>query len=112
MKDATRLGLKILIAGALLGALADGLLRATPWGVNLTIWAAAFAALILVLGPFRKGLLAGGGYWLLAPAVFFSAAFVWRDSIQLALLDLLALVVTLSLLMLRAQGARIRVAGF
>jgi hypothetical protein len=112
MSDTTRLGLKILIAGAVLGALADALLRATPWGVNLPIWAAAFTAAVLALAPFRRQVLAGGGYWLLAPAAFFSVAFAWRDSIELLLLNLFALVVTLSLLILRAQGARIRVAGF
>ena len=56
MTDTTRLGLKILIAGAALGALADALLRATPWGINLPIWAAAFAAAVLALAPFRREL--------------------------------------------------------
>jgi len=102
MKDTTRLGLKILVAGALLGVLADALLRATPWGINLPIWSAAFTAVILALTPFRREMLAGGGYWLLLPTAFFSVSFAWRDSIQLALLDLFALIVTLSLLILRA----------
>ncbi len=75
------------------------------------MWATVFAAVILVLSPFRRKALAGGGYWLLAPAVFFSFGLVWRDSLILKLLNLFALAITLSLLMLRAQGRKLRQGG-
>jgi len=111
MNEHTKLGLKILAGAALLGALGDGLLRVMPWGLNITVWAAALAAMVLALGPSRKEALEGGGYWLLVPAAFFSACFAWHDSPLLKILNIFALIITLSLLMLRAQGKELRHAG-
>jgi len=111
MNEHTKLGLKILAGAALLGALGDGLLRVMPWGLNITVWAAALAATVLALGPSRKEALEGGGYWLLVPAAFFSACFAWHDSPLLKILNIFALIITLSLLMLRAQGKELRHAG-
>lgn len=111
MNGQTKLGLKIMTGAALLGVLGDALLRVIPWGINIPLWAAALAVTVLALAPFRREALAGGGHWLLVPAVFFSACFAWRDSPLLKMLDIFALIITLSLLMLRAQGRKLRYAG-
>ncbi|MHB8652622.1 MAG: DUF4153 domain-containing protein [Terriglobia bacterium] len=111
MNEHTRLGLKILTGAALLGVLGDALLRVIPWGINIPLWAAALAVTVLALAPFRREALAGGGYWLLVPAAFFSACVAWRDSPLLKMLDIFALIIALSLLMLRAQGKKLRHAG-
>ena len=111
MNEHTKLGLKILTAAALVGVLADALLRVIPWGLNLPLWALALAITVLALAPHRREALAGGGYWLLVPATFFSVCFAWRDSPMLKMLNIFALIIALSLLMLRAQGKKLRTAG-
>ena len=37
----TKLGIEILSAGLVLGIIGDGLLRAMPWGLNVTLCAVA-----------------------------------------------------------------------
>ncbi|MDX6694194.1 MAG: hypothetical protein QOF02_1797 [Blastocatellia bacterium] len=113
MNGKTKLGLKVLEAGLLLGVLGDALLRATPWGLNLTLWsgALAFAMLALLLLHGRNVALASDGRWLLLPLAFFSVAFAWRDSLTLKTLDALALLAVFSLIALRARGGWIRLAG-
>jgi Domain of unknown function (DUF4153) len=112
MSESTKLVLKILTGALLLGVLGDELLRAFPWGLNVAIWAAACALIVLALSPYRREVLAGGGYWLLVPAAVFSFGLVWRDSLVLKWLNLFALGIIISLLILRAQGRKVREAGF
>jgi hypothetical protein len=111
MSESTQQVLKIFAGALLLGILGDELLRGLPWGLNAAIWTAAFALIVLALSPFRRGILAGGGYWLFLPTAFFSFGLVWRDSLVLKLLDLFALGIILSLHILRAQGRKVREAG-
>ena len=112
MKERTKLGLRVLEAALLMGLLGDALLRATPWGVNLLLWVAALmAAAVALLARWRRGVLIGEGRWLLLPVIFFAAGFAWRDSLTLRSLDALALIVSLSLIALRARAGRIHLAG-
>ena len=99
-------------AALLLGVLGDALLRAMPWGLNLSLWSGALAlALLVLLLRGRNLALAADGRWLLLPLAFFSAAFAWRDSLTLKTLDALALLAVFSLLALRARSGWIRLAG-
>lgn len=50
----TRLGLTLLAAAAALGILGDALLRETPLGLNALLWAAAFAAALLVVARVNR----------------------------------------------------------
>jgi len=111
MSERTRLGVRILVAGLMLGALGDALLREFPWGLNFFLWAAALAAMVYELSSWRPETLAGSGRWLLLPLFLFAAAFLWRDSVTLKLLNILALLVAFSLILFRAQGGRVKVAG-
>jgi hypothetical protein len=113
MSNRTKLGLNILEAALLLGVLGDALLRETPWGLNVLLWTGALVAAMSALRARRVGgasWRADGG-WLLLPLVFFAAAFAWRDSATLKLLDGLALFVSFALLAWRARGRKIRLAG-
>ena len=111
MDRRTRTGLNILEAALLLGMLGDALLRATPWGLNVLLWAGALlAALCALQSRRRKDALAGEGRWLLGAALLAAAAFAWRDSPTLKLLDALALCVALSLVAWRARGRSVRLA--
>ena len=109
MNDKTKLGVRILAAALLLGVLGDLLLRVVPWGINATLWIAGLVVVVFLAA--RHTALAGAGRWLLLPLLLFSIAFVWRDSPALKMLNVLALLVALSLAVLRAQGCRILRAG-
>lgn len=113
MSNRTKLGLNILEAALLLGVLGDALLRQTPWGVNVFLWTGALACAMYALHARwgRAELRAMEGAWLALPIVFFSAAFAWRDSATLKLLDGLALFAALALLARRARGQSIRLAS-
>src|SRR4051812_8080208 len=113
MTEKTKRGLKVLEAALLLGVLGDGLLRATPFGLNVLLWAGALViALMVLLGRRRRrAALAGGGHWLLIFALLSAAAFAWRDSPTLNVLAGFALLVTLALMAWRARSGRIWLAG-
>lgn len=112
MTEKTRRGLKVLEAALLLGVLGDGLLRATPFGLNLLLWAGALVlALVSLLGHKRRQALAGGGHWLLISALLFAAAFAWRDSPTLNVLAGLGLLTSLALMAWRARAGRVWLAG-
>ena len=112
MKERTKLGLRVLEAALLMGLLGDALLRATPWGINVFLWAGALAAAVLaLLVRWRRDVLSGEGRWLFLPVVLFAAFFAWRDSWTLRFLDALAVMVALSLVALRSRVGRIDLAG-
>lgn len=112
MNEKTKRGLAVLEAALLLGSLGDALLRATPWGLNVSLWTGALAvALLMLLARGRLHALAGEGGWLALPLLFFSASFAWRDSLTLQILDGAALLIIFSLIALRARGGRIKLAG-
>ena len=99
-------------AAVLLGVLGDALLRATPWGINVLLWTGALAAALLALVPrAERASLTGASRPLLVAALCFAAAFAWRDSLTLKLLDAGALIIALSLLAWRARGGRVRLGG-
>jgi len=108
VNDRARLEISVLIAALTLGVLADALLRSFPWGLNFALWAALLAGTIIFLGRERREVFAESGWWLMLPIVLSPLAFLWHDSSPLAALNLLALVTGLSLLVLRAQGCRLR----
>ena len=111
MNARTKLGLGVLVAGLAMGVLGDALLREGPWGLNLFVWIAALVLVVLALAGWGGVRLAGGGRWLLIPAILFAAAFVWRDSIMLKFLSFFALATALALAAFRAREGRLRVAG-
>jgi len=110
MSDKIKLGVRVLVAALILGVLGDALLRTGPWGINAFLWVTTLAATIVAV-TWRQDALAGNGRWLLLPVIFFAVAFAWRDSPALKMLNVLALLVSLSLIILRAQGGRILRAG-
>jgi hypothetical protein len=112
MNEKRKQGLRVFEAALLLGVLGDGLLRATPWGLNVLLWAGALAsASVFFLARRRRSALAGSGHWLLLLAMLFAAAFAWRDSLTLNLLAGLGLLIALALLAWRARAGRIWLAG-
>ncbi|MDQ6786133.1 MAG: DUF4173 domain-containing protein [Acidobacteriota bacterium] len=112
MKERTKTGLEILQAAVLLGVLGDVLLRATPWGLNVLLFFSAFVAVMVMLvlrlrsDFWNKQIIALHG-----ALIFFAAMFVWRDAIQLKLLDTLTILTILAVLTLPTLKIKIPFAG-
>lgn len=112
MNAKTKQGLKVLEAALLLGILGDGLLRATPWGLNVLLWTSGVViALVVSMARWRRRALLEGGHWLLLPVILSAAAFAWRDSLTLNFLAGMTLLISLALMAWRARSGRIRLAG-
>ena len=96
-RDAQPLARRLLLDAIVLGGLADALLR-KGLGLGFFIWLLAVAVTFtLFLLRRRDGLTREQGAWLGA-ALFFGAAFVWRDSEALLFYDFLAVFVAAALL--------------
>ncbi|MGI8786849.1 MAG: DUF4153 domain-containing protein [Pyrinomonadaceae bacterium] len=112
MNERTKTGLEILEAAVLLGVLGDVLLRETPWGLNVFLWIGALVAAMLMLTIRRRSeFLNKQTVALHVALVFFAAMFVWRDSMELKLLNSLAIFTILSLLAFPALKIKTQIAG-
>jgi hypothetical protein len=112
MKDRTRRGLDIVQAALILGVTGDALLRATPWGLNLLLWVlVALAAGLALVARWRRVALKGDSRLIALPLVFFASCFVWRDSPTLMLIDGIAILLALSLAVLRTRAMSLRLAS-
>jgi Domain of unknown function (DUF4153) len=89
---------RALLAAALLGILADPMLRNGPWGLGLLIWMAAFAAIVVALVRLSGHRLGRESTGWLATAVIFSAGLSWHDADTLQAFDVLAMLTALVLL--------------
>jgi uncharacterized protein DUF4153 len=100
----TKLGLEIAGMGAVAGIAGDALLRAMPWGLNVTIATVALVGAGVWLVR-RHGIKPGpDAAWLAITAVLLGAAFLRRDAEALAAFDVMALIVTLALAAGSLQG--------
>jgi hypothetical protein len=100
----TRLGLEIAGAGIVAGIIGDTLLRAIPWGLNMTLGTAALVGTGVWLVR-RHGLKPGpDAAWLAITALLLGAAFLRRDAEPLAAFNMLAMIVTLALAAASLQG--------
>ena len=102
----------LLVAGAVLGALGDALLRAPgPPGLNLLLWIAAVAVAALALHRRAALTLDRERVAWLAIGVVFAAGLAWRDAPPLKLLALGCATLTFALAAHRLAAAWVRRAG-
>lgn len=112
MNNKTKIGLEILQSAVLLGITGDLLLRQTPWGLNVFLWVALLVTAMVAITLRRKT-----EHWtvqtmaLHGALLFFSLMFVWRDSMELKVLNFIAILTTLSLLVLPALKVKTHVTG-
>jgi hypothetical protein len=111
MIDKTRLGRSILGAAILAGALGDGILRATPWGLNIFAWGIAVVALAVTVTEVNRIDAAPGGWWGPVLLLCFLAAVTWRDSPVLRGLNLIGAVVTLAMILMKSRAGKLLAAG-
>jgi hypothetical protein len=107
----------LIVAGVLLGAVGDLLLRAQgPPGLNLAVWVASVVVAALVLRRRARGTAAGLSPdrertgWLILAAVF-AAGLAWRDSWSLKPLAVGCVTVAFALAAYRVDAAWVRSAG-
>jgi Domain of unknown function (DUF4173) len=95
----------ILVTAIAIGVAGDLLLRATPWGLNVTLWLALVgAAAILLPRPHRFALgPARGSGWLLT-AIAISLMFAWRASPVLQWLNLFGVAFAFSMVGFRSPA--------
>jgi hypothetical protein len=111
INDRTKLGLGILVTAVVLGILGDGLLRATPWGINILLWTGLLVAAGVGLARWQQVALMENGKWALLTVMLFAGLFAWRDSLTLKALDALALFIALSLATMQVQSVQVRLAS-
>lgn len=103
----TKLGFEVLAAGLVLGVIGDSLLRAQPWGLNVTLCALAItgAAIWLVR---RNGITPGpDAPWLALTVVLLGAAFMRRDAQGLEQFDVIGMIIALALGAASLQGSQL-----
>ena len=92
MNEKTKTGLEVLQSAVLIGIAGDFLLRRTPWGLNAFLWVLLVAAALLALTYFRKREYFSKQTLILSGALlFFASTFLYRASIPLLLLNVLAI---------------------
>src|SRR5262245_17031971 len=111
MTNNTRMGFSLMVAAFVIGALGDALLRATPWGLNLFVWIAALIASVTVVLILNRVEFGAGNKWLVIPLLFFAAAIAWRDSAVLKALNLIGIVITLAMILMRSQAGKLLTAS-
>lgn len=100
-------GLGLLGMAVLLGLLGDGLLRATPWGLNFPLWvgiAITGGWAVLPVTPER----APAGGWPLITALFFAGCLAWRDAEFLQFWNAVAVLAMLGLPVIDRRGSVLR----
>jgi hypothetical protein len=89
---------RALLAAALLGVLADPLLRNGPWGLGLLVWMVVLAAIVIALVRESSRTRSHESSLWLAVAILFAAGLSWRDAGMLQFFDVLAMLAALVLL--------------
>ncbi len=112
MNERTKTGLEIIQVAIVLGVIGDIFLRVTPWGLNVLVFNAAFAAgMIMLLRRRAPEYLTRQTYALFGALIFFASMFVWRDSVELRVADAFAILAVLSVLFLPKLKVPAQLAG-
>ncbi len=101
-------GLIVLAAAALIGLLADLLLRLTPWGINFPIVVLEILAATVILARRFDDSLIGGWPWAMAMALAGAAFLAVRDSPPLSFLNAAFAVTAVALTGIRTATNRLQ----
>lgn len=111
MERTTRLGLAAVGVAVAEGVLADWWLRGQTPGLGHALWVISLVVATAALARQQQVPLAGEGRWLALPVLVLGAAFAWRASPTLRLLDGMAIVALVAVAALQTRAGRIRLAG-
>lgn len=101
----------VLVVSLTLALVGDFLLRGTPWGLNVPIFVLLCGLCAAGLVRKRPVTISRTALWMLLPIGIFSLCFFWRDSDDLKVANLTALVLAIGVLVIRAKQGRLAVAG-
>lgn len=102
--------IQVLVATAALGIFGDLVLRETPRGLGLSVWAVAVISSALYFRVGGSNGTARQVRLMLCIAILFAALFCWRDAAVLKLLNASIVVVSISLASYAASGQDMRTA--
>jgi hypothetical protein len=108
MSRSSGVALALVASAAALGILGDALFQGQPLGLNVFLWALAFAAALTGLLRVARAPLHQGRRFMVAPLLVFSALFLWHDSPLLVAANLLALAAAVTMGALRRTQPRLR----
>jgi len=111
MMDSKRVGLLVVAIAAAIAVLGDLLLRGVPWGANVTLFSLVLLAVMVLSATWSGCGLVGGWGWLLGVLIPLSFCFLWRDSLALLTLNVVAMTGGLALVYSRTPRGDLRVAG-
>jgi hypothetical protein len=112
MKEKTKTGLGILQSALLIGIAGDFLLREMPWGLNAFLWIGLISGAFWGLRYFRQRELFSNETLILNGALlFFAATFLYRASVSLLMLNVLAIFVIAAVLTLPALKLNPKISG-
>ncbi len=95
-----RFARRALLGAALLGVLADPMLRNEPWGLGLLVWMFGFAVLVVSLvRQSGRAVATESALWLVS-ALCFAGALSWHDAEPLLVFDVFGMLLSLGLLAL------------
>jgi hypothetical protein len=111
MNEKTMLGLASLAAAIVLGVAGNLLLRVTPWGLNLFLASGLFVGALVLIVRKRQVVFSLAAWWMILPVLFFASAFVWRDSVTLNGLNIIALSCALGIMAWLGLSGGLRTKG-
>lgn len=99
-----RLAPAVALEAVLLGLAGDGLLKTEELGINFVLWCLCAVVAFVSLARRRAEMERRWQWSLIAPIVFFSAVFAWRDAEPLLVLNMFALLSAFGMLALGFLG--------
>jgi hypothetical protein len=112
MNDKTKISLGILQSALFIGISGDYLLRVEPWGLSTFIWVLLVSAALFALSfYYKRELLTKETLILQGALLFFASTFLYRASIPLLLLNVLAVFVIWAVLAIRSLKLHPKFAG-
>jgi hypothetical protein len=108
MDARSQLAAQALAAAVGLGILADALLRAGPWGLNIGIWTLALVVTATVLSARSPVGQSSRPTWPAVLVLLFALLFTWRDAPGVKLFNAFAMAVCLLIWVERHAGERVR----
>src|SRR5690349_3500164 len=112
MTTRTRTGLEILGTAAVIGLLANLLLREGPWGLNAFLFVTAFVTgLVVLMKRHRPELLTKTNVALSGAMVFFASMYLIRDAEELMVWDTFAIIILMGVMLLGNFDLKAHISG-
>ncbi len=106
-----RLALIMLATTTVYAFITHELLWSSDFGLNISLTAILFVALLFITAKLGAVQLRGGGRWMALPIILFTVFYIIRDSQSLRIYNVLAILIAFGVMGLRTQQGQVRVAS-